>query len=217
MQAFRVVLFTLLLLPIALAAPPKSPPPKATMSPDGSILLPTDIGHSLVTIDGTWTFGTATDGQGGTMVLLNGVNNPPGYYGKQLTVAGGGRMYLMGTSGRWYIWQNGTWVVTSAPTMPPSGGGGGGTCPAGQFVTSTNPFTCAPGTPGTPGPAGAPGKDGKDGAPGPQGSSAIGGTMGDPTGTPCTDLQDSLFRPVGTTLEIWTCHPANVWSRKVLP
>lgn len=95
----------------------------------------------------------------------------------------------------------------------------GGTCPTGQFVTSTSPFTCKPGIPGPQGPAGAPGAPGATGPAGPvgpMGPSAMGLAASNPAGTPC-QKGDSWFFPAGSAIQLWFCVANDVWVTKTLP
>jgi hypothetical protein len=94
-----------------------------TLSPDGSSITPSS-GGSLLTADGTWTFGTATVAWG-TAILLNGQLAANGYANELLI--SGGKLYedVGGSAPGWWYWQNGAWVQTTAPQT--SGGTGGGT------------------------------------------------------------------------------------------
>jgi hypothetical protein len=86
-----------------------------TVSPDGSSITPSS-GGSLVTTDGTWTFGTATVAWG-TAVLLNG-QQLPNAYGTELLVSGG-KMYIEvgGSNPGWWVYQNGVSTQTADPTQ----------------------------------------------------------------------------------------------------
>lgn len=89
--------------------------PSSTLSPDGSVISG-GIG-SLITVDGTWTFGAAVGGRPGDWELnLNG--NLIGI-GSKLQVANGGHIYAFTNFGgdQWFIRQNNMWVPTSAPSM----------------------------------------------------------------------------------------------------
>jgi hypothetical protein len=84
-----------------------------TVSPDGSSITP-NSGGSLVTSDGTWTFGT-TSVAWGTQILLDGQPAGTGV-GVELTVAQGKiYSYVGGDTPGWYVWQNAAWVQTTAP------------------------------------------------------------------------------------------------------
>jgi hypothetical protein len=109
-----------------------------TVSPDGSSITPSS-GGSLVTADGTWTFGTATQAWG-TEVLLNG-QLADGAYGVELYVTGG-KIYnkVGGSSPGWWVYQSGTWTQTTDPTLS-----GGGTSPANN--SCTNYYTGSVATP----------------------------------------------------------------------
>src|SRR5207248_708194 len=75
----------------SLSPPPASPPPPApSISPDGTILLPGQVG-SLVANSGTWSFGSATNAYG-REVLLNG-RPIAGSYAVELEVANGGNLF----------------------------------------------------------------------------------------------------------------------------
>jgi hypothetical protein len=86
-----------------------------TLSPDGSSITPSS-GGSLVTADGTWTFGTATQ-PWGTQVELNGLELS-GIFASELIVFGG-KMYAQygGTSPGWSVYENGGWTATNDPTQ----------------------------------------------------------------------------------------------------
>ncbi len=93
----------------AVSAPP-------TLSPDGSSI--SGGTGSLVTADGTWTFGAATpQWPGFWKILLNGTQARGGN-AKTLEVLNGGKLYHFGTDNRWYRW-DGFWVVTSDPHVAP--------------------------------------------------------------------------------------------------
>jgi len=99
----------------------------AGLSADGTTL---SIGNSgtLVSIDGTWSFGPESGGGGN--LLLNGVQANGGW-GNELVIAQGGHAFALNTQGYWYEWLNGAWPRTTNPL-----GSGAGT-PAGQPPTST--------------------------------------------------------------------------------
>ena len=102
----------------------------ATLSPDGATLAAGATG-SLVTSAGTWAFGTATD-TGGNAIMLNGASAGDGF-GHMLEIDATGQMYTFTANGFWYVWGNGSWSRTTAPTLPVV------TPPA----TTTLPASCA--------------------------------------------------------------------------
>jgi hypothetical protein len=110
-----------------------------SLSPDGSSITPSS-GGSLVTADGTWTFGTQTEPDG-TQIFLNGscsYNNPSDGCGTGVKlVAYQNRMYMTNTSGNWYVWDDSVkwWDPSSEP--PTSGGTGGGSGAQGTSCSGT--------------------------------------------------------------------------------
>lgn len=86
-------------------------PAKPTYSPDGTSI---GVGGSLVTAEGTWTFGTAT-ASGGNAILLNGAQASGGF-GKALQTIGG-EIYTFTADQRWFHWMRPGWTVVSAPPV----------------------------------------------------------------------------------------------------
>ena len=87
-----------------------------SVSPDGSVIS-NDTG-TLTTAAGTWSFGGPAPGRPGEwLILLNGSASNGGV-SANLEVANGGQMYALTASGSWWIWQNGSWTQTSAPSAP---------------------------------------------------------------------------------------------------
>ena len=82
-----------------------------SVSPDGTILM-TGSGGSLATSAGTWTFGTATDAYGNS-ILLNGRPAGDGY-STELEVANSGQVYA-GSNGQWWAWGGSGWSGSAAP------------------------------------------------------------------------------------------------------
>lgn len=100
-------------------APAPTPTPSPTVSPDGTSITPTS-GGSLITADGTWTFGTST-GPGGTTILLNGDANATGWAsGVELIVENGGQLYQLNSLGDWFVWSAGQWLAASGPLPAPA-------------------------------------------------------------------------------------------------
>lgn len=79
-----------------------------SISPDGTIALP---GQSLITAQGTWSFGTAGD-PGGNALLLNGTHISG--YGVKLEVKGG-NLYTVNAIGKEYKWGGSSWGASSDP------------------------------------------------------------------------------------------------------
>ncbi len=88
-------------------APPPPPP-----SPDGSAI--SGGTGSLVTANGTWTFGISTPAYPGYWVILLNNQQAQGGVANKLEVLNGGKLYHFGTDHRWYFWAGG-WVVTTDP------------------------------------------------------------------------------------------------------
>jgi hypothetical protein len=84
---------------IMIQPPPQQPP----FSLDCSVISGGSE-SSLITADGTWTFGApAVDAPGNWSILLNGNSNPGGFsYGSKMEVANGGNLYVLGISGYWW-------------------------------------------------------------------------------------------------------------------
>jgi hypothetical protein len=103
-----------------------------SVSPDGTILM-TGSGGSLATSAGTWTFGTATDAYGNS-ILLNGQPAGDGY-STELEVANSGHVYA-GSNGQWWEWSGSSWSMSGdpsgSPSSPPPPPGGGRTLTVGQ-------------------------------------------------------------------------------------
>jgi hypothetical protein len=101
------LVLTFLVVAIALVAHAQ------TISPDGSSITPSS-GGSLVTSDGTWTFGTSSL-TWGTQILLNGQPASTGY-GNEILISGE-KVYaeVGGNAPGWYVWQGGAWVSTTEP------------------------------------------------------------------------------------------------------
>src|SRR5438105_10667159 len=70
---------------------------------------------SLVTSAGTWSFGTATDAYGNS-ILLNGQSAGNGY-STELEVANSGHVYA-GSNGQWWAWTGISWTGSAAPPSP---------------------------------------------------------------------------------------------------
>jgi len=121
-------------------------------SADGSTLIPATTG-SLVTSDGTWTFGTGTAG-GGNVILLNGHPATDGAAAK--LVVESGHVFADNAQGNWYEWTNSNWSASADPTAHPSTGSSGlsadgstlipGT--SGSLATSDGTWTFGTGTAG---------------------------------------------------------------------
>lgn len=88
------------------------------LSADGSIMLVGTNG-SLVTTDGTWTFGTSTT-SGDHVILLNGQPATNGA-GLELIVDNNGHLYAENTQGNWYEWINSGWAASADPTTSQTG------------------------------------------------------------------------------------------------
>jgi hypothetical protein len=82
----------------------------SALSPDGTIA--TAPGGSVVTVDGKWTFGTAT-ATGGNALLLNGAQAAGGF-GHEYHVLNGGKLYTFTANKFWYLW-SGSWTQVAAP------------------------------------------------------------------------------------------------------
>src|SRR6516164_6364728 len=90
----------------------------AAVSPDGSII--SNGTGSLRTAAGTWSFGGPAPGRPGEwLILLNGSASNGGI-SAALEVANGGQIYALTAAGSWWIWQNGSWTPTSAPSASPT-------------------------------------------------------------------------------------------------
>lgn len=85
------------------------------VSPDGTSI--TGGKGSVLSAQGTWSFGAATASGGNWAVLLNGVAT--GNIGSVIEIAHGGNVYYKGISGTWYQfvpnYVTGVWNKTSAP------------------------------------------------------------------------------------------------------
>lgn len=85
-----------------------TPPPDAEISPDGSVLYPSQ-GGSLVTTDGVWTFSSETQ-TGGNVILLDGAQAGDEHHtGTLLQVASGGLMFHSDSLGGWWEWFGDHW------------------------------------------------------------------------------------------------------------
>jgi hypothetical protein len=95
-------------------------PAFAQVSPDGTTITPPapQPSPTVVTTDGTWSFG-APGVPGGSVILLNNVQAAPQAAGTEMEVANGGHLYVLNSSGQWFIWQSGGFTQTSAPNTPP--------------------------------------------------------------------------------------------------
>jgi hypothetical protein len=98
-----------------------------SVSTDGSTLMP-DSGDSLVTPDGTWTFGGGPDSWGDWVLLFDGVMVG---VGQEMEVDNGGQLYMSDAPGSWWLWQNYSWVSSAAPVP-------GGNSPDGSTITPTS-------------------------------------------------------------------------------
>lgn len=87
------------------------PPP--ALSLDGTSIV---LGGSMITAEGTWSFGTAT-ASGGNAILLNGAQASGGF-GTTLQLIGG-EIYTFTADQRWYHWMRPGWTVVAAPVVPP--------------------------------------------------------------------------------------------------
>lgn len=83
------------------------PPEPPVLSPDGSTLVPSDVGGSLVTAHGVWTFSNVVEARG-NIVLLNGTQAADGA-GTLLQVNGGGQMFRSDTTSAWLQWLGDHW------------------------------------------------------------------------------------------------------------
>lgn len=99
-----------------------------TLSPDGSSITPTS-GGSLVTSDGTWTFGSPPNSYGDYPILLNG--QQVGISVGILLEVAQGKLYEENTGGLWFVYQgNPVFTQTTEPTVSSAGtstGTSGGT------------------------------------------------------------------------------------------
>jgi hypothetical protein len=113
--------FTLTATPPATPPAPLVPPPVVpgpgtqpgttpTLSADGT-LVSAPLG-SVVTAEGTWTFGPTTSN--GSPLMLNGQNTGGGF-GDKLLVKNGGKLYTFSRAGDWWAWSNGWTKMTTAP------------------------------------------------------------------------------------------------------
>ncbi len=85
------------------------------ISPDGSTI--SGGTGSLVTADGTWTFGAAAPGRPGEWFIL--LNTTSTGIAGTLEVNKGGKLYALTVSGtNWYLWQSGAFVPSSDPSPP---------------------------------------------------------------------------------------------------
>lgn len=92
--------------------PPSPTPPAATpLSADGSTLV-AGVAGTLVTADGTWTFG-ATQASGGSSILLNG-QGTSGY--AAILVVEQAKMFALTLQNTWWAWDGGGWSQTTDPT-----------------------------------------------------------------------------------------------------
>jgi hypothetical protein len=133
-------------------------------SPDGTTI--TAPSGSVVSVDGTWTFGTITSA-GGNALLLNGVNTGGGF-ANVLEVANCGHIYAFTLTKNWYTFTNGGW---QGGAIPPTSSSCGGSTVGPQ------------GPPGATGPAGPQGPIGATGPAGPMGPA---GPAGGGSGSGCT-------------------------------
>ena len=85
-----------------------------TLSPDGAIIGPPE---SLTTADGTWMFGSQADSNN-WYIVLNG-QSAAGGFGSKLAVDNGGRLYVLGLDNNWWVYQSGSWSLTSDYPTPP--------------------------------------------------------------------------------------------------
>ena len=120
-----------------------SPPPTGH-SPDGSAITPALRG-SLVTSNGTWTFGSGPDSWGDWQLLLNGKMVG---IGLEMEVDNGGQLYMADVTGPsdWWVWQNNSWSQSSDPSG--SGAVNGQCGPSNGIISNTprNTGLCSAGT-----------------------------------------------------------------------
>ena len=89
-----------------------------SVSPDGSVI--SNGTGTLTNAAGTWSFGGPARGRPGEwLILLNGSASNGGI-SAALEVANGGQIYALTAAGSWWIWQNGSWTPTSAPSASPT-------------------------------------------------------------------------------------------------
>jgi len=74
-------------------------------------------GSSILTKDGTWSFGALDQDGVNAAILLNGAP-APGFHGHVIAVANGGQLYVRGLT-VWWIWQGGQFLQTSQPSLSP--------------------------------------------------------------------------------------------------
>lgn len=84
--------------------------PASLVSPDGTVA--TAPGGSVITAEGTWTFGTAT-AVGGNSLLLNGVQAAGGFGHEYHIVSG--KLYTFTANNLWYLWSGGSWANVPSP------------------------------------------------------------------------------------------------------
>lgn len=83
-----------------------------SVSPDGtSITAPTT--DTLVTADGTWSFGAASPPYGYNITLNGSLSQ--GGIAATLEVSNGGQLYALNGEGSWYVFQDGAFVSSGAP------------------------------------------------------------------------------------------------------
>jgi len=92
--------------------PTPTPTPIPTPTPTTATTAIAPSG-SLVTPQGTWTFGTAT-AAGGNALLLNGINTGGGF-GTKLVFTTAGVLYTFTLDGRWFSWTGTGWTQSAAP------------------------------------------------------------------------------------------------------
>jgi len=100
--------------------PATTPTPSSTsttasstnLSANGASITPT-TGGTLMTAQGAWTFGTTTDGQGDTALLLNGIAT--GGFGTQLAILNGSPVALY-ANGATYGWSGTAWTQLTGAT-----------------------------------------------------------------------------------------------------
>jgi hypothetical protein len=105
-------------------------PQGATASPDGTII--SGGTGSLTTSAGTWTFGGSV-ASGEWSILLNG-SSAGGGAGSKMEVSNGGKLYALGTDGKWYLWTGSTWTPGTPTGSNPPSACGTAIPPANQIV-----------------------------------------------------------------------------------
>jgi hypothetical protein len=95
----------------------RSTAPAGALSPDGSTLTvpQSQAGGSVITGDGTWTFGAVRSAYGNEILLNGGATLLDGY--ATLLEIADGLLYAQAGDGSWWLWSNPRWLSSPAPSL----------------------------------------------------------------------------------------------------